>query len=75
MIHDVIPTKYKKQFSTTILEHANFLAKVNKSPSEHLHNMTPHDAYSITIHVRTVTLVNISHEQKEKNLVIKQTGG
>ena len=32
MIHDVIPTKYKKYFSTTILEHANFLAKVNKSP-------------------------------------------
>ena len=32
MIHDVIPTKYQKYFSTTILEHANLLAKVNKSP-------------------------------------------
>ena len=32
MIHDVITTKYQKYFSTTILEHANFLAKVNKSP-------------------------------------------
>ena len=32
MIHDVIPTKYQKYFSTTILEHANFLDKVNKSP-------------------------------------------
>ena len=32
MIHDVIPTKYQKYFSTTILEHANFLAKVNKLP-------------------------------------------
>ena len=32
MIHYVIPKKYQKYFSTTILEHANFLAKVNKSP-------------------------------------------
>ena len=32
MIHDVIPTKYQKYFSTAILEHANFLVKVNKSP-------------------------------------------
>ena len=56
MIHDVIPTKYQKYFSTTILEHTNCLAKVNKSPQGHLHDMTPHGAYSITIHVRTVTL-------------------
>ena len=32
MIHDVIPTKYQKYLSTTILEHAKVLAKVNKSP-------------------------------------------
>ena len=32
MIHDVIPTKYQKYLSTSILERANFLAKVNKSP-------------------------------------------
>ena len=65
MIHDVIPTKYQKYLSTTTLEHAFVFAKVNKSPQEHLHNMTPHDAYSITIHVRTLTLEEISHEQKQ----------
>ena len=65
MIHEVIPKKYQKYFSTTILEHANFLAKVNKSPEEHLHNITPHDDYSIKIDVRTVTLEDIIHEQKE----------
>ena len=32
MINDLIPTKYQKYFSNTIPEHANFLAKVNKSP-------------------------------------------
>ena len=64
MIHDVIPTKYQKYFSTTILEHANFLAKVNKSPEVYLHNIIPPDDYSITIHVHTVTLADISHEQK-----------
>ena len=31
-IHVVIPTKYQKYLSTTILKHANVLAKVNKSP-------------------------------------------
>ena len=31
MIHDVIPTKYQKYFSTTILERAIVLYKVNKS--------------------------------------------
>ena len=65
MIHDVIPIKYQKYFSTTIIEHTKCLAKVNKSPWGHLHNMTPHDAYSITIHVLTATLAEISHEQKE----------
>ena len=28
--------------------------------------MTPHEAYSITIHVRTVTLEYISHEKNGK---------
>ena len=32
MIHDIIPTKYHKYISTTIIEHANFLAEVNKLP-------------------------------------------
>ena len=27
--------------------------------------MTPHDAYSITIHVRTMTLSDISHKQND----------
>ena len=31
--------------------------------------MTPHDTYSISIHVRTVTLVRIIHEQKDKILL------
>ena len=56
MIHDVIPTKYQKYFSAAILEHAKFLDKVNKSPEVHLHNIMPHDDYSITIHIRTVNL-------------------
>ena len=64
MIHHVIPTKYQKYFSTTILEHANFLAKVNKSPQEHLHNMTSHDAYSITINVSTATLAVLEYESE-----------
>ena len=65
MIHAVILTKYQKYPSTTILKHVNVLAKVNKSRLGRLPNITPHDAYSITIHVRTVTLADISHEQKK----------
>ena len=30
-----------------------------------LHKMTPYDAYIITIHLRTMTILEISHEQKE----------
>ena len=63
IIYDVIPSKYQKYFSTTILEHAKFLVKVNKSPEEYLHNITSYDDYSITIHVHAVTLAYISHEQ------------
>ena len=31
-IHDVIPTKYQKYSSKTIIKHVNVLAKLNKSP-------------------------------------------
>ena len=64
-IHAVVPNKYQKYPSTTILKHVNILAKVNKSPYGCLHNITPHGAYIITIHVRTVIVADISHEQKE----------
>ena len=57
--------KYQKYPSTTILKHANVLAVVNKPPYVRLHNMTPHDAYSITIRVRTTTQAEISNEQTE----------
>ena len=62
MINDVISKKYQKYPFNAILKHANILAKVNKSPYGHLHNMTPHDVYSITIHVRKMTLADMSHE-------------
>ena len=61
MIHAVIRTKYQKYPPTTILKHANVLAKLNRFPNGHLHYMTPHDAYRIIIHVRTKNLVDISH--------------
>ena len=64
-IHAVIPMKYQKYTSTTILKYVNVLAKVNKLPWERLHNMIPQDACSIPIHVCTVILADISHEQKE----------
>ena len=64
-IHDLIPLKYQKYPYTTIMKHVNVLDKVNKSPQGNLHNMMTHDAYNIIIHVRTVTLEDISHEQKE----------
>ena len=63
--HDVIQTKNHKYPSTTILKDVNDLAKANKSPWGLLHNMTPHDAYSILTHICTITQVNISHKQKE----------
>ena len=62
MIHAVIPTKYHKYPSTTILKHVNLLDKINKTPYVRLLNMTPHDAYSITIHVRTMNMSDISHK-------------
>ena len=64
-IHVVIPTKYQKYPSTTILNHANVLAEANKSLKGYLHNIMPHDAYSIIIHVRTMILEDISHKKKE----------
>ena len=57
--------KYQKYTSNTIIKHANVLDKVNKSPYVHLLITTPHDAYSITIHVRTMTIADIIHEKKE----------
>ena len=65
MVQAVIPKKCHKYPSTKILKHANVLAKVNKMPWGYLHNMAPHDAYSIPIHVRTVTLAEMSHRQKK----------
>ena len=62
-IHAIIPTKYYKYPSTTILKHTNVLAKVDQLPYGSLPNMTPHESYSITIHLRTVTLSEISHKQ------------
>ena len=64
-IHDIITKKYRKYPSNKILKHANVLSKVNKLPWRRLQNMTPHEAYSITNHVLKMTLVNISHKQKE----------
>ena len=63
-IYTAIPTKYQKYLATTILKHANVLDKVNKSLYRSLHNMTPHNTYSITIHVHIITLAEISHAQK-----------
>ena len=64
-IYDVIPTKYQKYYTTTIPKNA--LSKVNKSTYGSLLNTPSHDAYSIPIHVRTMTLEDINHEQKEYN--------
>ena len=66
MIHAIILTKYQKYHSTTILKHAKVLAKVNKSPYERLLNMTPHETYSITAHVHTMTISDISHKKRSK---------
>ena len=35
--------------------------------------MTPHDTYSIPIHVRKITLAYISHKQKQWSSIIEQT--
>ena len=64
-IHAVIPKKYEKYPSTTILKHDNVLAKVNISPYVRLLHMMSYDAYSITIYVRTMIILGISHEQNE----------
>ena len=51
--------KYQKYPSTTTLKHADVLDNVNKSQYRSLHNITPHGAYIISIHLRTMTLENI----------------
>ena len=65
MIHAAIPEKYKKYPSTTIPTHVNVLAKLHKLPHVRLLNMMPHDDYSITIHIHTMTMSNIRHKQNE----------
>ena len=60
------PTKYWTYLSTTILKHANIFAKVNKSPYGRLHNMTTHDANSITIHICTLTIDENSNKKGNK---------
>ena len=65
MVHAAIHTKYQKYPSTTIFKNANVLSKINKSTQRCLNNMTPYDDNIITIHVRTTTLSEISHEQKD----------
>ena len=42
-----------------------FLAKVKELPYVNLIHMTPHDAYILTIHVREMTILDISHEKNE----------
>ena len=54
-INTVIPKKYQKYPSTIILQHANNLTKVNKLPYMSLLKIMPHDAHSVTIHVRIIT--------------------
>ena len=38
-MHAVIPTKYQKYPSTTIIKHSNVLIEVSKSPYVHLSNV------------------------------------
>ena len=64
-IHDVISTKYQKYPSNTKLNMLMFMAKVNKLPQGSLINIPSNDAYSIPIHLRTMTLADISKEQRE----------
>ena len=63
-IHDVILSKYQKYPSNTILKFANVLAEAIKLPYGRSLSMTPHDTYSIPIHVHTITLSEINHKQK-----------
>ena len=44
IMHAVIPETFQKYPPTTILKHANFLAKVNQLFYVRLINMTPFDA-------------------------------
>ena len=64
-IHEFIPTKYQKYPFNTILKHANVLDKLNKLSWGHLLHLPSQDAYSIQIHVLTMTLADNSHKQKE----------
>ena len=48
--------------SKTILKRVNVLAQVDKPPYKRLLNKTPLNAYNFTVHVRTMTLEEISHK-------------
>ena len=50
---------------TTVLKHSDVLDEVNKCMCVSLRNMKPHDAYSITIHVCTMTIPDISDKQTD----------
>ena len=75
MIYIILPKKHQKYPSTTILKHVNVLAKVNKSSYMSLLNTAPHDACSITIHVHTMTLADISHKKWSKILLSRKKTG
>ena len=70
-IYATILTKYEKYPSTTILKYANVLAKVNKLPYGCLLNTTRHDAKTITMHICTMNLTDISHKQRRENEIIQ----
>ena len=64
-IHAIIINKFHKYPLTTIPKHVNILAKENNSHYMRLINMTPHGSYIIKIHIRTMTMFNISQEQND----------
>ena len=66
MINAIIPAKNWKYPSTTIPKSVNVLDKRNKSLYRCLQNMMPHDAYSITNHVLTMNIEDISHKTRKK---------
>ena len=70
-IYTVIPTEYQKYPSTIILKHENVLAKADKLPYDRWHSITPHEAYSISIHAITMTPADISDKKRRKIAIIQ----